>query len=122
MTAEVDGSDPHGRRLAIHGLYGRTEPAALGALGAALDDPDPDIRWAALRVVTDMAVRGHEAPEITALLERALSDPDPALRVEAVDALAQRGAEGLHVTRRALGDPADEVRERAAALLAAGLD
>ena len=112
-----DASDPDGRRLAIHALYGRAEPAALGALGNALGDPDLEIRWAALRVLTDMAVRGYAEPQITALLQQVLSDSDPALRTEALDALAQRGAEGLHVIKQALADPADEVRERAVALL-----
>ena len=48
-----------------------------------------------------------------------MSDPDPALRSEALDALAQGGAKGLVLLERALADPADEVRARAAALLEA---
>lgn len=121
-VAALDSGDPDARLLGIHLLHGQAEPAGFDALGRALQDPEADIRWAAFRVVTDMAFRGYEAPEITSLLEQALSDPDPALRSEAVDALAQRGAEGLRVTERALADPAEEVQERAAALLAAGPD
>jgi HEAT repeat protein len=117
MASLLSAGNLQARRRAIHALHGSHEPAALAALAQALGDDDSEIRWAALRAVTDLAFRGHEAPDVTTLLELALSDPDPALRAEAVDALAQRGAEGSRGLEQALSDAAEEVRGRAAALI-----
>ena len=113
LLARLEQSDLGERMSAIELMRGREEAVVLQALGRTLTDPDPDVRRVAFRAVVDMALTGGEAPEPTSLLQQALSDPDARVRIDALDALAQRGEEGLAAIREAAADPSEEVGEYA---------
>jgi hypothetical protein len=78
-------------------------------LAAALRDPDPAIRFAA--VTHSLAVLDES--EVSALVETALGDPLPAVRRVAIDAAATRlpVSQALVWLERALLDPGRSVRE-----------
>lgn len=88
LRATLGGADAGSRRLAAD-LLGR-----LGARGAAndlaslLDDPDPEVRVAAVRSLAAL-----EAPRVLASADRLTSDPSADVRAELAVALAGVGDE-----------------------------
>jgi len=96
------------RRRAIEAGHRVDQPAARAALG----DPDPVVRGAALGALARMGALG--AAEVTA----ALADPDPGVRRRAAEAAARATGPGsrsalLAALRAALGDDNPLVAEAA---------
>ena len=120
LQAQLERSDLGERMSAVEHMRGRDEPAVLETLRRTLDDPDPDVRRAAFRAVVDLAAMDQSA-ELTSALRRALSDADARVRIDVLDALADRGADGLAAIREAAADPVEDVGAYARHLLERGL-
>ncbi len=54
--------------------------AVVAPLEAALEDPDPAVRFAVVYLLSDLARKGRRGPRFEALRRRALEDPDPGVR------------------------------------------
>ena len=118
---------PGAKVLAVSGLVALGPPALGWMIGAALDDPDPQVR----RLVCANLVRTDpEQPDrVVAALLATLRDPDVAVRRTAAEQLGSAGKfligragpeSGPRVAdalAAALGDRADEVRRQAAIAL-----
>lgn len=117
VAALTDGfRDPDlGARQAAVLALGRVAPeAASSPIIALLDDPRPEMRFAA--VWTLASLDNSQAPSIS----RALHDPDAEVRALAAECLANLGAVGLaDAIASLLDDRADPVRFAAASALAA---
>ncbi len=90
------------------------ETVAL-ALRVAVGDKDPALKDYALQ-----ALGRREGPEAMALLRQAFRDSDPAVRLMVLQSAAQRD-DGQALLQRALSDPNESVRARAAELLKAAV-
>ena len=84
LLAMADSDEPEWRAEAIR-AFGRAD-GGLAVAAAALADPEPLVRRAAVSALT-----GHDAEVALGALVRALGDPDPGIRADAVDALVQTG-------------------------------
>jgi HEAT repeat protein len=107
----VSDTDPAVRSGAVLALGSRGESAHRDVLVAAIDDPAPRVRVAAITALRGLADR-HGAT-LTAI-DRRLDDPDAAVRAEAVSTLGVLGGTGhaRHI-ELLLRDPDPEVRVRA---------
>ena len=83
---------------ALEELEADAAPAAK-ALVKALDDSDPFVRWAAVRVMGKM--RAHQAGMAVPGLGKALADENGDVRATAAVALERYGAEAKAATARA---------------------
>lgn len=110
LTRMAQDEDPWTRMQALSALAqsDKGEAAEIeGALEAALDDEDPNVRGVALQT---LASRG--GPEATGQLRQALQDPDPGVRILAVESVAP-GQAGRGLLEEALSDPNETVRAMA---------
>jgi HEAT repeat protein len=99
LRAMLRARSPAARRLAVAALGRRVGEPAAAELGAALGDPDPSVRAAAI----DAGATFHR---VARLLQLAAEDPDGAVRARALAALGQRrAAEGRAVATAGLADP-----------------
>jgi HEAT repeat protein len=102
------------RLLAIEFLAGRSEPVAHDAIVVALDDPERDVRRAALRAAP--TADEHVAK---AVARRLAVESDWALRVDAAEALGRAKGSGFGVTElSAAAAETHDVNTRLAALRA----
>jgi HEAT repeat protein len=115
-SALQDSPDPEDRRDAIYEIADAEgddmESAAL--IGAALYDPEPDVRLSAVQALTGL--RSEAAAD---WLSIALGDPDARVRRTAVEALGEIGGPNAKfMLQQALGDVDPAVREAAQEMLA----
>ena len=115
-AALQDSPDPEDRRDAIYEIAdaegNEVESAAL--IGAALYDPEPDVRLSAVEALTGL--RSDSAAD---WLSIALGDPDARVRRTAVEALGEIGGPNARfLLQQALGDVDPAVREAAQEMLA----
>ena len=114
-AALQDAPDPDDRRDAIYEIADaegdEMESAAL--IGAALYDPEPDVRLSAVEALTGL--RSESAAD---WLSVALGDPDARVRRTAVEALGEIGGpNSKFLLQQALGDVDPAVREAAQEML-----
>jgi HEAT repeat protein len=113
-TTLQDAADPKGRSDAIYEIAdaeGEMESAAL--IGAALYDPEPDVRLSAVQALTGL--RNESAADWLAI---ALGDPDARVRKTAVEALGEIGGPNARfLLQQALVDVDPAVREVAREML-----
>ena len=96
---------------AIEAVEKFSDVKTLTSLGNALADPNRVVKDAALAALSE-----RNGATATEMIRRGLADADPEFRIEVLEALAERGdRESL---RAAKSDPDEDVRERAADLLA----
>ncbi|HLL23167.1 MAG TPA: HEAT repeat domain-containing protein, partial [Kofleriaceae bacterium] len=111
----LKSEDPEARRIAVEGIGKKVGKLAVTDLRTAADDPDADVRRAALRWLAQLDDR--EAP---ALLERNLRHPDESVRAVAASGLARIRVGDLQAfAKRALADKALAVRLAGIELLVA---
>ena len=115
-AALQDSPDPEDRRDAIYAIAdaegNEVESAAL--IGAALYDPEPEVRLSAVQALTGL--RSESAAD---WLSIALGDPDARVRRTAVEALGEIGGPNSRfLLQQALGDVDPAVREAAQEMLA----
>ena len=114
LRANLSATDAGSRRLAA-GLLGRLRAQEIAPdLAALLDDPEPEVRVAALRSLAVV-----DAPRVLASADRLATDPSAAVRAELAVALAGAGDGRVGVLLRQLID-ADPVGDRVAGLRAIG--
>lgn len=108
--------DADGRKLVVETLGKGRDPAALGPLGAALDDADPNVRQGAIEAVAGLGslARDHAAVILLARLD----DADRVVRLVALEGLT---ALEVPVPWARLEPLLDEPTLRAAAISAASL-
>ncbi|MGE0867150.1 MAG: HEAT repeat domain-containing protein [Kofleriaceae bacterium] len=107
--------DPEARRIVVDGIGRKVGAIAARELRAAVLDPDPRVRIAAIRWLGTL--RDREAFEVIA---RQLRHPDVAVRAVAASALAKIGIGNLGALgKQALGDQALAVRLAGIELLVA---
>ncbi len=110
-----NAADPEDRRDAIYEIAdaegNEVESAAL--IGAALYDPEPEVRMSAVQALTGL--RDESAADWLAI---ALGDPDARVRRTAVEALGEIGGPNARfLLQQALGDVDPAVREAAQEML-----
>lgn len=109
--AQIAGNDPQPelRRAAFDTLRGARAEASLTTALSGLDDPDPGVRIAAIRLVGEIGDRS-----VNDNVRSLTSDPDPGIRVAAARALGRLGGKTAEPDFvRLLGDPEPRVREAA---------
>lgn len=84
------------------------ETLVVDKLGEALAEGQPEVRAFALQALAER--RGREVDQH---LRRALRDPDPNVRLLLIDAVGERGEEGISLLREALLDAHPTVRSQA---------
>ncbi len=115
LVEELAGGDPERRRTAARALSRSARcdpdfPAAVPEIMEAISDPDPEVREAAVCVVTGFGIAlPHQ--------RRLVSDRVPGVRGCALLALARTDPEGVSYALRALGDESEGVRMAARAAL-----
>ena len=114
-TTLQDAADPEDRRDAIFEIADaegdEMESAAL--IGAALYDPEPDVRLSAVQALTGL--HNESAADWLAI---ALGDPDARVRRTAAEALGEIGGPNARfLLQQALGDVDPAVREAAQEML-----
>jgi HEAT repeat protein len=110
-----DAADPQDRRDAIYEIadVDGDDTASAALIGAALYDPEPDVRLSAVEALTGL--RSESAADWLAI---ALGDPDAHVRRSATEALGQIGGPSSRfLLQQALGDPDPEVRAAAEEVL-----
>jgi HEAT repeat protein len=110
----LHSEDAEARRIAVDGIGKKVGKLALADLEAAVGDPDPRVRRAALRWLGQLKDGGA-----VELATQRLRDTDEAVRAAAAIALARIGVANLELARRALADPALAVRLAGIELLTA---
>jgi HEAT repeat protein len=108
LRAALASPAPGARRLAARLLGELADRASAGALEASLDDPDPDVRLAAVA-----AVAAVDAERLTNAAERLSADPSAGVRAELAVGLTKAG-DGANANRvldalAASAAPADRV-------------
>jgi HEAT repeat protein len=110
-----DAADPEDRRDAIYEIADAEgdEMDSAALIGAALYDPEPDVRLSAVQALTGL--RNESAADWLAI---ALGDPDARVRRTAVEALGEIGGPNARfLLQQALGDVDPAVRETAQEML-----
>lgn len=110
LSSTASDRRPVARRTAVSMLGRFEDPRVEPLVEAALEDPDPTVRIAALSVIRQHPERWEEE------LEGALTDPDPSVRHAALDAAYETGASPTQAGD-ALEDPDAEVRAMAAVVV-----
>ena len=108
-----NNQDPDERIGAILMLTGDEGPESMRLLMETLDDPDSEVRLAAVEAL------GDRVEELTpGLLAKPLSDPDAEVRFEAVSVLGDmEDPEALQLVKNALQDPDEDVRALAEGIM-----
>ncbi len=111
MAVAHNDSDPGVRSAAVRGLARLNDEGASPALAAALADPSPDVRKAAL----DVAISTRAFGDRTALLPL-LGDADASIRAQAARLCGEFRVAAAEDTLSAMlaGDPAPSARKSAA--------
>lgn len=106
--------DPEERASALFFLSGAELGTVLPVILEALDDPDAEVRLAAVEALDEYA--DEIDPEV---LTPALDDPSPEVRFEALGIVGDMddSERVREVARRMLGDPDEEVRALAEGIL-----
>ena len=109
------GPDPARRRAALEVLGESDDPGNLPLVLAALDDPEPPVRGAALRALLFRSGAGETGPrDHLARIARLLADPDSGVRREALQVLREFGADARAAVEPYLSSDRLEVRLAAA--------
>lgn len=115
-TTLQDAPDPEDRRDAIYEIADAEgdEMGSAALIGAALYDPEPEVRLSAVQALTGL--RNESAADWLAI---ALGDPDARVRRTAAEALGEIGGPNARfLLQQALGDVDPAVREAAQEMLA----
>jgi HEAT repeat protein len=123
LLDELQALDPQLRWRAAAGLAAVHSVAAAEALGAAIHDAEPFVRWSAAQALGELARRAID-PAVCAAVSKLLLDAaesvDPGTRTAAADAIAACGAQGPLEPLLILAQDA-EPTVRASAVRALGL-
>lgn len=108
-----NNQDPDERIGAILMLTGDEGPESMRLLMESMDDPDAEVRLAAVEAL------GDRVEELTpGLLAKPLRDPDAEVRFEAISVLGDmEDPEALELVKEALHDPDEDNRNLAAGIL-----
>jgi HEAT repeat protein len=117
LVEALQNSGPRTRRTAANALILITDPRAIDALVAALEDPDELVRLNATLALGEFQGR----PELGAIMEHlasALHDESPLVRSMAASALARaKDPQAVPALIAALDDPDGNVRATISAVL-----
>ncbi len=113
ILQQLKSGDPEKRRLAVQRLAEMESPRTLDGLAKAVNDPEDQVRVAAV-----IALGGVQHERSTDLLLRALHDPAAQVRQAVIGHLRDDGSERLQTAvAGAIRDPDPGVRGRAAHFL-----
>ena len=123
LLAELQGDDAPTRWRAAARLARVHTPEAARALGCALYDAEPFVRWSAAQALSEIANRASDQAVpllVVQIVLEAAAAPEPAVRATAADVIANWGRRGPLGPLPALAQDAD-ASVRAAAVRALGL-